>query len=97
MVKKSSKKQQKSVDMTAYQTNEKGEIIQWDRKSPFGKKLSALFDAAILTIETGMVVKEKYPEFRIFATRTLNSALQAERNRIEKEALLRANRGSDSK
>ena len=94
--KSKSPKPQKSVQTKVYRTNEKGEIIQWDRNSPWGKRLTALFDAGVLTDDTAKEVKHKYEDFRAFNTKTLGSAIQTERNRKKAEAELRKQRGSES-
>ena len=91
-----STKPQKSVDTKKLRTNEKGEIIQWDRNSRWGRQLIALFDAGVLTNETASEVKHMFADFRVFNTRTLNSAVQTERNRKKAEAELRKQKGSES-
>jgi len=75
----------KSVDTNVPKTDEKGEIISWDSTSDDGKALKALFDGGLITTQTASVVKKEYPRFRKHAVRTLNSALNNERKRLEKE------------
>ena len=78
----------------APKTNEKGEIISWDSHSPDSKALRALFDGGLITTETANKVKNDYPRFRQYASRTLNSALSNERKRMEKEVDTQIHRGS---
>lgn len=70
------------------------EIISWNSASPDGKALRALFDAGMITNETAKQVRKEYPRFRPYASRTLNSALNNERKRIEKEVDTQQARGS---
>ena len=94
--KSSKSKPQKSVDTTNLRTNEKGEIIQWDRNSRWGKQLTALFDAGVLTTETAKEIKLMFYDFRVFNTRTLNSAVRGEHMRKQNEAEMQKQKGSDS-
>ena len=84
----------KSTEVKAPKTNEKGEIISWDSSSKDGKALRALFDGGLITDETAKQVKQEYPRFCNFASRTLNSALTNERKRLEKEVDMQKNRGA---
>lgn len=85
---------EKSTNTKAPKTNDKGEVVSWDSNSPDGKALRSLFDGGLITDETAKKVKKDYPRFRIYATRTLNSALNNERKRLEKEVDLQQARGS---
>lgn len=84
----------KSTQTKAPKTNEKGEIISWDSSSADGKALRALFDGGLITNETAKQVKKSFPMFRNYANRTLNSALNNERKRVEKEVDTQKARGS---
>ena len=87
-------RKEKSTKTKAPKTNEKGEVISWDSNSPDGKALKALFDGGLITDETAKIVKKNYPRFRVYASRTLNSALTNERKRLEKEVDTQKARGS---
>jgi hypothetical protein len=87
----------KSVRTKAPKTNEKGEVISWDSSSPDGKALRLLFEGKLITNETARQVKKDYPRFRLYASRTLNSALSNERKRVEKEVDTQMKRGSSGK
>jgi len=90
-------KAKKSTKTKVPKTNEKGEVISWDSASADGKALRALFDGGLITDETAKKVQEDYPRFRIYASRTLNSALNNERKRMEKEVDTQKKCGSSGK
>lgn len=87
----------KSTNTKVPTMNEKGEIISWSIGSADGKALRALFDGGVITNETAAKIKQEYPRFRSYATRTLNAALASERKRIEKEVDTQLQRGSSGK
>lgn len=92
---KSAPKAKKPSKSEALKTNQKGEVVSWDRNSPDGKALKALFDGGLITDQTASQVKHDFVRFRIYAATTLNSALSNERKRMQKEIDSQMKRGAN--
>ena len=91
------KKKTHSKKPTEILKNSKGEIVTWDQNSKDGQTLKVLFATGVLTDETASQIKADYPQFRVYATKTLGSAIQNLRRSIKKEAEARKSKGSKGK
>eukprot|EP00957_Ditylum_brightwellii_P086074 6549021-Ditylum_brightwellii.AAC.1 len=60
--------------------NAQGQITSWNSASKDGQDLKAMFEREMVDTMTATQLKGVYPQFKKYARRTLNSALQNLKN-----------------
>jgi hypothetical protein len=83
-----------SPDPKPVKTNQKGEVISWDSKSPDGKLLKLLVSDGQTVGKTPSQLMKDFPQFKKYNCKTLSSALNNLRKSFEGE--VKAARGGGS-